>query len=254
MMFNEPTNYEDFKNNARDQDNIAVWSSVKDEPYISRRFALEKYMNWTPDEIARNERMILEERFDPKDAMDFAELGGEGLGGGAGFGSMPPPGGDSLGLGPGGSNFGDMGGDMGGDIGGTGMDSVGGGMAMTGAAGGMGEAKDVKFTELMTEAPISGADLKAAPEATDEFGRSETPDDLLHPLGANIDGHEDFINSGGQNITLEMLQKVRKSHMSRRVENSKRMKMIQKVYVTPPDEEGGLGGLGGGGLGGGLGF
>jgi hypothetical protein len=32
------------------------------------------------------------------------------------------------------------------------------------------------------------------------------------------------------------------------------MKMIQKVYVTPPDEEGGLGGLGGGGLGGGLGF
>ena len=39
--------------------------------------------------------------------------------------------------------------------------------------------------------------------------------------------------------------------MSRRVENSKRMKMIQKVYVTPADDDGGLGGggLGGGGLG-----
>ena len=41
--------------------------------------------------------------------------------------------------------------------------------------------------------------------------------------------------------------------MSRRVENSKRMKMIQKVYVTPAEDEFGGGGLGGGGLGGGLG-
>ena len=111
----------------------------------------------------------------------------------------------------------------------------------------------MKFIDMLTEAPITGADLKPAPEASDEFGRAETPDDDLHPIGANIGGHEDFINSGGQDITLEMLQKVRKSHMARRVENSKRMKMIQKVYVTPAEDElgGGLGGAGGlGGLGG----
>jgi hypothetical protein len=251
MNFNEPTNYDDYKNNARDQDNIQIWASVKDEPYVSRRFALEKYMNWTPDEIARNERMILEERFDPKEAMDLEGMDG-GIGGG--MGGMPPMGGDSLGLGPGGANFGDMGGDMGGDIGGTGMDSAGGGMAMTGGVGGgggFGEAEEVKFRELISEAPITAADLKVAPEASDEFGRSESPDDLLHPVGANMTGHEDFINNGGQTVTLAMLQKVRKSHMSRRVENSKRMKMIQKVYVTPADDDGGLGGggLGGGGLG-----
>jgi len=251
MNFNMPTNYEDYKNNARDQDNIQIWASVKDEPYVSRRFALEKYMNWTPDEIARNERMILEERFDPKEAMDLEGMDG-GIGGG--MGGMPPMGGDSLGLGPGGANFGDMGGDMGGDIGGTGMDSAGGGMAMTGGVGGgggFGEAEEVKFRELISEAPITAADLKVAPEASDEFGRSESPDDQLHPVGANMTGHEDFINNGGQTVTLAMLQKVRKSHMSRRVENSKRMKMIQKVYVTPADDEGGLGGggLGGGGLG-----
>jgi hypothetical protein len=147
-----------------------------------------------------------------------------------------------------------MGGDMGGDIGGTGMDSAGGGMAMTGGVGGgggFGEAEEVKFRELISEAPITAADLKVAPEASDEFGRSESPDDLLHPVGAHMTGHEDFINNGGQTVTLAMLQKVRKSHMSRRVENSKRMKMIQKVYVTPADDDGGLGGggLGGGGLG-----
>ncbi len=248
MEFNEPTNYEDFKNNARDQDNIAVWSSVKDEPYISRRFALKKYMNWTEDEIVENERMILEERFDPKDAEDFAELGGAGAGMG---GALPPPGGDALGLGPGTGGFGDMGGGMG-DMGASGADAAGGGMAMTGAmggAGGFGEAEDMKFSEILTEAPISGSDLKAAPEASDEAGRAITPRDQLHPVGADVDGHEDFINGGGQKITLKMLQKVRKSHMARRVENSKRMKMIQKVYKTP-SEEGGLGGLGGGGLGG----
>lgn len=250
MMFNEPTNYDDFKNNARDQDNIAVWSSVKDEPYVSRRFALIKYMNWTEDEVVENERMILEERFDPKEAEAFGELGG-----GAGLGGMPPPppGGD-LGLGPGTGNFGDMGGGDMGDIGATGADMGGGGMAMTGAAGAGGFGEDVeamKFLDLITEAPITGADLKAAPEASDELGRAETPDDKLHPVGANIEGHEDFINSGGQDITLGMLQKVRKSHMSRRVENSKRMKMIQKVYVTPAEDEFGGGGLGGGGLGGG---
>jgi hypothetical protein len=251
MMFNEPTNYDDFKNNARDQDNIAVWSSVKDEPYISRRFALIKYMNWTEDEVVENERMILEERFDPKEAEAFGELGG---GAGAGLGSMPPPPGGDLGLGPGTGNFGDMGGGDMGDIGATGADMGGGGMAMTGAAGAGGFGEDVeamKFLDLITEAPITGADLKAAPEASDELGRAETPDDKLHPVGANIEGHEDFINSGGQDITLGMLQKVRKSHMSRRVENSKRMKMIQKVYVTPAEDEFGGGGLGGGGLGGG---
>ena len=248
MEFNDPTNYEDFKNNARDQDNIAVWSSVKDEPYISRRFSLKKYMNWTDDEIVENERMILEERFDPKDAEDFAEMGGEGLGG---MGGLPPPGaGGELGLGPDSGGFGDMGGA--GDIGATGMDAGGGGMAMTGAlgGGGFGEAEDMKFTELLTEAPVTGADLKVAPATSDDGGRALTPDDKLFPVGANVDGHEDFIDGGGPQITLQMLQKVRKSHMSRRVENSKRMKMIQKVYVTPADNDPGLGGLGGGGLGG----
>ena len=244
MMFNEPTNYEDFKNNARDQDNINVWSAVKDEPYISRRFSLKKYMNWTEDEIVENERMILEERFDPKDAQDFEELGGMG-GAGSGMAMPPPPGGD-LGLGPG---AGDLGGAMGGDMGASGADALGGGMAMSGAmGGGFGEdIGDMRFSELLTEAPITGDDLKAAPEVSDEVGRALTPKDKLHPLGADVEGHEDFINNGGPEITLKTLQKVRKSHMARRVENSKRMKMIQKVYVTPAENDPGLGGLGGGG-------
>jgi hypothetical protein len=245
MRFNEPNNYEDFKNNARDQDNIAVWSSVKDEPYISRRFSLKKYMNWTDDEIVENERMILEERFEPKDAEAFSSLGDSGIGGG--LGSMPPMGGDSLGLGPGSDSFG---GGIGDDLGGaTGADAMGGGTAMTGAlgGGGLGESEEMRFSELLIEAPITSSDLKSAPASSDEIGSAQTPNDDLFPLGADVDGHEDFIHGGGQQIKLSMLQKVRKSHMTRRVENSKRMKMVQRIYVTPDDNDSGLGGLGGGG-------
>ncbi len=242
MCFNDPTNYKDFQDNARDQDQISVWSSVKDEPFISRRFALEKYMNWTADEVARNERMVLEERFDPKDANDFAEMGQGGFGGGA----LPPPPGGELGLAPGGGTFGDLssGGALG-DLGATGADMAGGGMAMTGVGGGMGESVEMKRDQKLIEAPITGADLKPAPAADAKSGSVETPDDKLFPVGSDVDGHEDSIRDGGFLITMKMLQKVRKSHMTRRIENSKRMKMIQKVYKTPP-EDSGLGGLGGG--------
>ena len=249
LTFNPPTNWEEFRNNARDNDNIALWASIKDEPYVSRRFALQKYMNWTPEEVARNERMVLEERFDPREAEDFGQLGaGGGMGGMGG-----PPMGGGLGLGPSMGSFGgsELGTDMGGELGGGG-DIGGGGLAMSGAGGGFGEAEDMKFTDILTEA-ISSDDLKAAPLNNDEDIGSRGPKDELSPLGANVVDHPDIIRDGGFVISMKMLQKVRKTHMTRRMENSKRMKMVQKVYKTPAEDEfggGGLGGdLGGGGLG-----
>jgi hypothetical protein len=251
MRFNEPTNYKEFRQNARDQDNIGVWQSIKDEPYISRRFGLKKYMGWTEDEIVENEKMVLEERFDPKDAADFAELGGGAGGGfGGGFGGGLPGGG--LGLGPGvgdlggaGGEFGDLGGDMGGG-------AMGGAAGVAPVGAGMGESEMTIGRTRLAEAPVTSADLKPAPRAIDDAGSAQTPNDDLFPVGADVEDHPDFVRDGGFKISLSLLQKVRKSQLTRRVENSKRMKMIQKVYQTPPDDMGGLGGMGGG-MGGGLG-
>lgn len=238
LWFNEPTNYEEFKRNIRDQDNINVWSQVKDEPYISRRFSLKKYMNWTEDEIVENERLILEERYNNSEVDSMDDFGG-GLGGGFGGGF----GGGDLGLSPDlgmAGASGDLGGDLTGDLGGL------GGAEPPGP--GFGETTDMPtFKELITESSISSDDIVAPTPKTNYSTISSSPKDELTPLGANVEGHEDFIRNGGFKITLSMIQKIRKSHMSRRVENNKRMKMIQKVYIDSSEgsDGGGLGGLGG---------
>ena len=188
----------------------------------------------------------MEEKFSPKDAFDYGELGGVGAaGGGAG---MPLGGGDLALGGPG--QFSDL--SAAGEMGATGADFGGGGMALTGATAGspgggmpgMGEAEVKDDKTVLTEAPISLDDIKPAAVRYDDETIEDTPDDLL------------FLNQdpikGGMKITLKMIKDVRKSHMSRRVEKEKRLKMIQKVYSIGGEEEGGLGG-GLGGLGGGLG-
>jgi hypothetical protein len=231
MAFNPPTNFEEFKQNARDQDSISVWSTVKDEPHISRRFALKKYMNWTDGEIAENERMVLEERYSEADTADM------GLGLGGMPGGLPPPGGDfGFGGAPLGGGFG---GDLGGALGGTepgGAEGLGG-MALPDLGAGVGESI-MTDRKILTEAPITADDLKPAKPVIDDTVIGISPDDKLFPVGA-----EDPI-SGGYKITLSMIRKVRQTHMSRRTENEKRLKMIKKVYGTPPEQEGGFGGMG----------
>jgi len=246
IKFNPPTNYDDYKNNARDQDNISVWAAIKDEPYISKRKALIKYLGWTEDDLVDNEQKVLEESFAPSDAAAFGDLGlGAGAVGGLGAGiPLGGPGDMALG-GPG--QFSDLSGV--GEMGATGADFGGGGMAMTGATAGaggfpgMGESK-VKDDKknVLTEAPLTLDDIKPAAVRYDDETMERTPDDKL------------FLNQdpvkGGMTITLKMLHKVRQSHMSRRSENEKRLKMIQKVYKLGGEEGGGLGG----GLGGGAGL
>jgi len=248
MKFVEPDNYEDYKRNARDQDNINTWSTIKDDPTISKRFARKKYLNWTDDEIVENERMVIEETGSLEDAGNAEDvLGGGGFGGGA----LPPMGGEiggePGGLGDiGGGEFGGMeaGGGMG-DLGG--MDMGGGGMAMSGAvggAGGMGESEDksVKFTDLM-EAGLTSADVAPQYEKSSGDAEEQTPDDKLFNTDGTYGGGEE--PTGDPVATLKMLRDIRKTQMSRRVEKRKRLKMIQQVYKNP-DDGGGMGGMGGG--------
>ncbi len=246
MSFVEPDNYEDYKRNARDQDSIGVWASIKDDPTISKRFGRKKYLNWTDDEIVENERMIIEERGSLEDAGNAEDvLGGGGFGGGG----LPPMGGEM------GGEFGGMGDIGAGEMGGTeagglgdvgGADLGGGGMAMTGAVGGGGfgesEGKDMKISDLM-EAGISPEDVKPQYEKLSGDTEEVTPDDKLFNSPGSYAGSDE--PTGEPIATLKMLRDIRKTQMSRRVEKRKRLKMIQQVYKSP-DEGGDAGGFGGG--------
>jgi len=250
LSFVEPDNYEDYKRNARDQDNINTWSSIKDDPTISKRFARVKYLNWTHDEVVENERMWIEEQGTIEEAGKAEDLfGGGGMPGGA----LPPPPGGEGGLGDLGAGGADAGLDGGfSDLGGaTGADFGGGGMALAGAAGagGFGESEDsdVRLQDLM-EAPITSKDIEPKFEKGTGMTGEETPDDKLFMNDGTYGGKND--PQGEHVTTLKMLKDIRQTHFSRRVEKRKRLKMIRKVYQQPAEE----GGLGGGGFGGGGGL
>ncbi len=242
MMFVEPDNYEDYKRNARDQDNINTWSSIKDDPTISKRFARKKYLNWTDDETVENERMVIEERGSIEDASNAEDvLGGGGFGGGA-----LPPMGPEMGL-PGDIGSGEIGtGGMTGmgEIGAMGGDAGAAGGVMSGAVGGVGESEDknMKMKDLM-EAGLTSADIAPQYEKSGDENEEQTPDDKLFNIDGFYAGSEGPI--GDPIATLKMLGDIRKTQMSRRVEKRKRLKMIQQVYKSP-DEGGGAGGFGGG--------
>ncbi len=236
LAFVEPDNYEDYKRNARDQDNINTWSQIKDDPTVSKRFARKKYLNWSEDEIAENERLWIEEQGD----LGVAAEGGDMFGGGMGLGgAIPgPPGGEGLG---GDLTGGELSGGMEGggfsDLGATPADAMGGGIAMTGA-GGLGESR-------VDEAALSSKDIEPKFQKLGGLPEKEVPDDELFNNQGEYGGQDAL--HGEVLSTLKAIQDIRKNHFTRRVENRKRLKVIQKIYKQPAEE----GGLGGGGFGGG---
>jgi capsid assembly protein Gp20 len=56
-----PTNWAKSKQNKTDSDSVNVYNSVKDDPSISPRFAQEKYLQLSKDEIKRNEYLRRQE-------------------------------------------------------------------------------------------------------------------------------------------------------------------------------------------------
>ena len=249
MVFVEPDNYEDYKRNARDNDNIGVWSAVKDDPRIAARTGFIKYLNWSEDEVVENERRLVEERGSLEDAGKADDL----FGGGAPVGgAVPPPlGGEaplgSLGGGPGeipgeiaAGGFSDMGAGMG-----------GGDMAAAGMGGGLTAGRDLD-AEMKGKRldEITAKDIQPRPSKEIKYIDQETPDDDLFMAPNARYGGQDALH-GKVIATLKMIKDIRQSNFSRRVENRKRLKVMQKLYKVGGEEEGGLGG---GGLGGGLGF
>lgn len=244
LTFNPPDNFEDSKQLARDTEAIGVWSSIKDDPTVSKRFSKKKYLKWTDDDLLENERMLMEERKFGGANPDDLSLGGGGPGMGAlppgpmmGPTGMNPMGQDQMGMGmTGDAGLGTPGTDMGAgagglDAGGTTMSGLGAG------AGGMGESRIMRKPVLIEEKPIGYDDIKPAPLSKNQ-SRAEparTPDDrsFMTP---------DLLHNR-MPITLKLLRKIRVAQMTRRVQNQKRIKMVRKIYDTPPNPEGG--GLGG---------
>jgi len=251
MKLIEPDNYKDYKENARDQDNIGVWASVKDEPWISKRKAALMYLRWTKDDLVENERMKMEEIASEQDLAD-AE-GAFGTGGAAiGAGALPPGGafGGPAGgeLGAGGLGAPGAGGELGagvapgelGNLGGAaaGLGATGGGLPSFAAGGGVGESDMRKNRTMLRE---QDDELKAAP-LKPETPYIEPPDD--HQMNNNgFYGGNDPIKRYSI-ARLSTISKIRKAVWARKVEKQKRDKIIRKIYAPPP-EAGGPGGLGG---------
>lgn len=235
--FNPPDNYEEAKRLSRQQEAIGVWSQIKDEPYISRRFALKEYMGLSDDKILENEQMLIEENYPLESNLAREDsFAGSGLGMG-GFGG--PMGGGLLG-GEGGSpaldaGMGDMGGaaDMG-DMGGAAdMGDMGGA-----AGGGFGEANMKNLEKnVLLEDTLSADDIKPVPQKYRDTERERTPNDRLVMNTDPIKGRAI--------TTLAKLSKIRRAHMAQRVNQMKRLKTYQKIYQrSGEDRGGGPGGFG----------
>lgn len=235
LGFIPPDNYEESKRLSRQQEAIGVWGQIKDEPYISYRFALKEFLGLSEDKILENEQMLLEEN----DPMESDLAGDPGFAGGGVGGFMGGPmGGGMMGGDLGGpgmdSGLGDLGGAEGGDLGGADMGAAGGdaGGGFLGG-GGFGESAMIEDKRKLTEEEIGLDDIQPADRKYQDDERSRTPDDKI-VMG------DDAIK-GRPVATLSMLSKIRRSHMAQRVNQMKRLKLLQKVYNKPSDGGGGMG-------------
>jgi hypothetical protein len=61
IKFNDPQNFGKFRQAEVDQVAMNVFSSIEGADYISKRFALERFLGLSKDEILENERMWREE-------------------------------------------------------------------------------------------------------------------------------------------------------------------------------------------------
>lgn len=71
LKFNDPQNFGKYRQAEVDQVAMNVFSSIADSPYMSKRFAMKRFLGLTDDEIVDNERLWEEEN----DSTSAAEVG-----------------------------------------------------------------------------------------------------------------------------------------------------------------------------------
>lgn len=224
LQFVPPTDYQASKDRARMVEATNAFKNLIDVPYISKRLLLKHALGWSDDMIALNEQMVDEENNRKEATQSMDTFGG---GGGMPMGDMPPSGlgleaPDDAGAATGQSMIGGPAGGEGGDIG-AGVSPMGG--------GGM-ESKRARDGNRLVE-----DDLELPTPKKDYSGLSRTPDD------PSVNGNDPI--SGKPIATLEIIQRLRHAHFSKRVDWQKRLKMLNRVYAPAPADGGGPPGLGG---------
>jgi hypothetical protein len=61
LEFNPPQNFASYRQAEMDTARVSTFSAIEQYPYISKRFALERFLGLTEEEINRNEKMWREE-------------------------------------------------------------------------------------------------------------------------------------------------------------------------------------------------
>lgn len=67
IKFNAPQNFAAYRQSELDTARVAVFQTMEAFPYIAKRFAMERFLGLTEEEIAENERLWFEEREKPED-------------------------------------------------------------------------------------------------------------------------------------------------------------------------------------------
>lgn len=217
LMFHEPTNYEEYLNNMRDQDNIMIYLNVKDDPNIDAYFALEKYMRWSAHDFARNEELFIRHNF----PVSETPVGGDDAGGGMGAlggAPMPPPG------------QGQMGPDTAGGVG-TGMP---GGAGMSGGSGGGPASPGMLSSGVEYFNMGDSVDLFEAPISLDDI---KPPEKKQDGTGTYMDKSADDKFSFSQSslnpkpiATLSMLRRLRRTKEKKRIDDLKMIRVRKRIY------------------------
>jgi hypothetical protein len=115
LKFNPPLNFASTRQSALDGERINTFNTIQAVPFMSKRFALKRFLGLTDEEIADNERLWGEESgqgqptmTDSAGELRSAGLSAAGIEGDLGAaGDLSPPddmeddlGGEDLGLGP----------------------------------------------------------------------------------------------------------------------------------------------------------
>lgn len=67
IKFNKPQNFAAYRQSELDNARVSVFQTMEAFPYIAKRFAMERFLGLTKEEIEENSRLWFEEREEPED-------------------------------------------------------------------------------------------------------------------------------------------------------------------------------------------
>jgi hypothetical protein len=68
IKFNAPQNFAAYRQSELDSARVTVFQAMEAFPYISKRFAMTRFLGLTEEDIEENQRLWLEEREEPEDS------------------------------------------------------------------------------------------------------------------------------------------------------------------------------------------